>query len=124
MNPPPSAAIRPPARVAELATSHDVKFVPPHAAMASADPDENAMLAALCEGIGLTCVFQPILDFRTSGIAGYEGLCGDPPGLRSTRHWRCSLRHAVMVCSVPWNWRAAAQCCVASSSRICLNACS
>lgn len=48
--------------------------------MPDAEPDEAAWLAELCEGIGLTCVFQPILDFRTSGVAGYEGLVRGPAG--------------------------------------------
>lgn len=42
--------------------------------------DERSLLAELCDGVGLTCVFQPIIDFRSSEVAGFEGLVRGPAG--------------------------------------------
>lgn len=88
MNPLPPAAvagIRPQDRFGAPATARDAQPASalstlPSASTPYVEPDEASLLAELCEGIGLTCVFQPIVDFRTSEVAGYEGLVRGPAG--------------------------------------------
>lgn len=46
---------------------------------------EVALIEAICRGDGLFAEFQPILDFRTARLSGYEGLVRGPVGTALAR---------------------------------------